>query len=469
MSADHRIERISIRTQAADMAAARTQQSRLGRLLRGPVARAWSRIMDRYAGAAETILIDRLELHLTDWSEDLPDREIERRLTAALEAQLGVQLSGATAPTGAQPRVLRTAAWYADQWGDFLVSGRWLPAAAEQPGPQAYFAAAVKESSPELLRAWRRAYTRNGAVALDRLWRQMPREALIAWLTAQTADTLPPAAFGLPYWVERVKDRARALRVHESLLRAVAGAIAARRAGGVELDQFREILLAQWPVAGQVLPLLSTWPEWPEHWRQAARRYEQSPALSRGSEPPESGPPATAERGDNHPAELFVSGAGIVLLHPYLAMFFRELGLLTATGKDFGDRAAREKALQLCHWLVTGSVTCGEQDTTLYKLLCSWPEGAVPQTDHELPVAWLEAGEELLRAVIRNWAKLGETSPAALREAFLQREGKIGQDTMGYHLRVEQRGTDVLLDYLPWGIGIVKLPWMPKLLRVEWT
>ena len=35
-------------------------------------------------------------------------------------------------------------------------------------------------------------------------------------------------------------------------------------------------------------------------------------------------------------------------------------------------------------------------------------------------------------------------------------------------LRVEPAPFDLLLHHLPWGIGIVKMPWMPEPLYVEW-
>jgi hypothetical protein len=33
---------------------------------------------------------------------------------------------------------------------------------------------------------------------------------------------------------------------------------------------------------------------------------------------------------------------------------------------------------------------------------------------------------------------------------------------------VEKKGYDILLDYLPWGLGLVKLPWMNKPIYVLW-
>ncbi|HLO95924.1 MAG TPA: contractile injection system tape measure protein, partial [Burkholderiaceae bacterium] len=68
----------------------------------------------------------------------------------------------------------------------------------------------------------------------------------------------------------------------------------------------------------------------------------------------------------------------------------------------------------------------------------------------------------------------GHTSVAGLREAFLQRQGRLAKDKPradappAWRLRVEKRGLDVLLDRLPWGFSTVRLPWMEGVLHVEW-
>ncbi len=77
--------------------------------------------------------------------------------------------------------------------------------------------------------------------------------------------------------------------------------------------------------------------------------------------------------------------------------------------------------------------------------------------------------EELLGEVLRHWSKLKNTSAAALRETFLQRNGKLTEVENGWLLNVEQKGFDILLDSLPWGIGTIKLPWADYKLHVEWT
>jgi hypothetical protein len=35
-------------------------------------------------------------------------------------------------------------------------------------------------------------------------------------------------------------------------------------------------------------------------------------------------------------------------------------------------------------------------------------------------------------------------------------------------IRVEKNSIDILLDYLPWSLSMIMLPWRNELLRVDW-
>jgi len=56
-----------------------------------------------------------------------------------------------------------------------------------------------------------------------------------------------------------------------------------------------------------------------------------------------------------------------------------------------------------------------------------------------------------------------------LRGNFLARRGRLEPREDDWLLRVEPRSYDLLLEGLPWGIAHVKLPWMPRLMHVEWA
>ncbi len=172
------------------------------------------------------------------------------------------------------------------------------------------------------------------------------------------------------------------------------------------------------------------------------------------------------EVGQAAPAVTFIQNAGIVLLHPYIVPLFRNLELLE--GISFKDEASRHKAVLLLHYLATGETNTPDYQLVLPKFLCDMPVN-IP-LDHTLSLeetAQTEA-DNLLAAAIQNWNALGNASPDALREGFLQRAGKLESSQGSWRLGLEKHTLDILLDRLPWGIGIVKLPWMAEMLRVEW-
>jgi hypothetical protein len=63
---------------------------------------------------------------------------------------------------------------------------------------------------------------------------------------------------------------------------------------------------------------------------------------------------------------------------------------------------------------------------------------------------------------------LKTTSVASLRSTFLQRQGVLKSAESGWVLLVERKAYDILLEQLPWGVGMIRLSWMHAPLRVEW-
>ncbi|MFW5663414.1 MAG: contractile injection system tape measure protein [bacterium] len=162
---------------------------------------------------------------------------------------------------------------------------------------------------------------------------------------------------------------------------------------------------------------------------------------------------------------ILVQNAGIVLLHPFLGSFFSALGLLKNT--QFTDKQAQHTAIHLLHYLSAGQTQPMEYELTLEKYLCGCePEEVVPRF---VPISktMKQESDKLLRAAIEHWKALKKTSPAGLREGFLQREGKLIQNDAQDLLLVESKSVDVLLSYLPWGLGVIKLPWLNKPFTVE--
>jgi hypothetical protein len=161
---------------------------------------------------------------------------------------------------------------------------------------------------------------------------------------------------------------------------------------------------------------------------------------------------------------VYVDCAGVILLHPFLPRFFETLGIA------FNDMIVQaERALCLLHFLASGEGVAPEPALLLPKLLCNVPVEAAVESDVDLTASETDAANALLEAVIGHWDALRNTTPEGLRGTFLTRPGKLSQRPDGdYLLQVESQSFDILLERLPWGIGVVKLPWMERMLWVEW-
>jgi len=128
-----------------------------------------------------------------------------------------------------------------------------------------------------------------------------------------------------------------------------------------------------------------------------------------------------------------------------------------------------DRAVCLLHFLATGFPRALEYELTLPKILCNIPLKSPVESDVELTELEKKEAIALLQAVIRHWQALRSTSPDGLRGTFLLRPGKISlRDDGDWLVQIETRSFDILLNELPWGISMIKLPWMPRLLWVQW-
>ena len=193
----------------------------------------------------------------------------------------------------------------------------------------------------------------------------------------------------------------------------------------------------------------------------------------------EEGTAATEPQQDTESNIIYIKNAGLVLLWPYLQRFFGNLKL--TDGIAFKDRESTEKAVRILHFLVSPDEPLAENLLPLAKILCGLDVNDLVPTIEEdgrlmtITTEEVEAGKELIKAVIENWGTIGSTSVKGFQNSFLQREGRLENDDptakagqAGWKLKVEQRTYDMLLDSLPWNINLIKLPWMPKPLHVEW-
>jgi len=180
----------------------------------------------------------------------------------------------------------------------------------------------------------------------------------------------------------------------------------------------------------------------------------------------------TFETGQGHDDEsaiaedIYISNAGIVLLAPYLPRLFDMLGL--TEDSTFKDRDAAERGVHILQFLVNESLSSPEYLLVLNKLLCGVKTVRPIRRGIELGADEVEQLDGLLLGVIQNWRSLGNTSITGLRESFLQRNGRLQLREGAWHLSVEAKSFDMLLDQIPWSYSTIKFPWIDRVIYVEW-
>jgi hypothetical protein len=304
-------------------------------------------------------------------------------------------------------------------------------------------------------------------------WAEIARY-LSRWLPAAQAEALGRALAALAVW----SGGAPASRPPEARRRlaAVALGLAGRgpdheSTGEPEVAALAEVLRI---APGDLLVHLGSLPgdiaafiaPWLEAASKTARAAGETASASASTLSPASVLPSAQPEEDAAP--LAVRSAGLVLLHPYLPRLFESVGLLRAAEPGF-SWATLPRAAALLHWLATGREEVLEFELGFIKVLLGRrPEEPLFVDGGLLTAADREEGEALLQAVLGHWRALKNTTPAGLRASFLQRGGLLRGEEKRWRLQVETAAFDLLLDQLPWRLGVVKLPWMTQPIFTEW-
>ena len=462
--APHVIQRQVLRLRLAPGADGRAVQQRAEAALHSrPLLDALDAALSAAARPADWLTLDRLELDLGRVDSARLEAQLLDRLPALLRREVAEAWATARSGTGPpEAAVLQSApdtAWAA--WLHFLRTGA-LPAAWPAPAAAAAWETeilALLGGASENQRAGLRAALASAPMR-QRLVRQFSGALAVAVLAALDA----------------------AARPHQPALAEALGPLL-RRLGsysGVLGEQLLMELLRQvatekhalrWPALLAVLAPEKRLAR-PDVLAQLARAalLAVGAAAPRGPGPKLPDAAAASEAAKAPDPAAFVANAGVVLLHPFLAPCFAACGWLA--DDRFTDETAQAKAVLLVHFLATGASQAAEYELRLPRLLCGVPAGAVSSRRLRLGRTARAEGLALLTAALGHWEALKNTSPEGLREAFLQREGKLERTPDGHHLlTVEQRAQDVLLDHLPygWGLGVVQLPWMPARLAIHWA
>ncbi|WP_075341983.1 contractile injection system tape measure protein [Tenacibaculum agarivorans] len=163
---------------------------------------------------------------------------------------------------------------------------------------------------------------------------------------------------------------------------------------------------------------------------------------------------------------LSIENAGLVLLWPFLQRFFENLELLE--NKVFNTEEAKEKAVSVLQYLCTEEeVLVFEGLLPLAKILCGI---AIDQPMEIFPLSATEKeiANHLLMAVIAQGKSWGNISSKGFRVSYIQRQASLRTRDDHWLLQVKKETYDVVLQKLPWSFTTIKLPWMEKLLMVEW-
>lgn len=163
---------------------------------------------------------------------------------------------------------------------------------------------------------------------------------------------------------------------------------------------------------------------------------------------------------------LILPNCGLILLHPFLSILFEELGVLNPQKQIVEEHY--DLVVQLLHFIATGEENVSEQQLGVVKQLCGIPSSYPIKKESVLQEKHKKEALNLIQTVINYWSALKNTTAAGLRGQFLTRSGKWVTTDEKIELFIERQTADILLDQLPWGLSMVKLPWLKKMIYVTW-
>jgi glycine cleavage system regulatory protein len=168
---------------------------------------------------------------------------------------------------------------------------------------------------------------------------------------------------------------------------------------------------------------------------------------------------------------LYIPNAGLVITSAFLPHLFQQLNFLEPANPGrsrWRDPDTASRAVHLMQYLVDGRTSTPEPRLLFNKVLCGLDPATPIARSIDLTGAEEEACNALLAAILANWTTISTSSVEALRETFLQRQGKLKLVPEHNTLQVERKTVDVLADRIPWNFHLVFSPWMAEPLHVIW-
>lgn len=172
--------------------------------------------------------------------------------------------------------------------------------------------------------------------------------------------------------------------------------------------------------------------------------------------------------------DLYSLDGGLILLWPFISTLYSTLKLTEEQKKGEGaievhfiDEMCQAKAFSLLLYML------GETECAGFYGVINILVGYEVDSIVDMPIALTESEKEeanrLLRSVIKHWEALRAMPIQSFQSLFLQRKVECRVTDTGYYLVVEHQTIDILLQKLPWGLGMVNIPWLGgKLISVDW-
>ena len=160
---------------------------------------------------------------------------------------------------------------------------------------------------------------------------------------------------------------------------------------------------------------------------------------------------------------LICNNIGLFILHPFLKEFFTEAGILVS--KEITNPT---KGIQLLHYMATGNDECNDVTVLTEKVLLGIPIQQAVFIEPPLSNKEKSLCDNLLKAILKHWTVLEKSGIDTLRSMFLIREGTIIIKEKNIHIEVKNLAQDVLLKKLPWGLGLIRLPWVKEIFQINW-
>ncbi|WP_320815608.1 contractile injection system tape measure protein [Flavobacterium sp.] len=164
--------------------------------------------------------------------------------------------------------------------------------------------------------------------------------------------------------------------------------------------------------------------------------------------------------------EIVVENSGLVILNPYNRALFERLNLLD--NNQFISDNENIKAVYCLQYLATGFSQADESLLSLNKVLCGiapqeYIGGSVEISNEEKAIM-----DSMIISAISYWPAIGSSSVDGFRQNWLIRSGVLREEEDRWVLTVENRVYDILLDRNPVSFSVIRYPWMPKPLYVNW-